>query len=1572
MKQLSALLLFAFAFAFHAQAQHLVSPILEGELSKPTNAQKLNPCPGQDAGTIASFDAIDAASNDLDRDTLFLCFGDQVLINHAGDFDLSGDPNSDTEGGVAYAVYSDRPTVAGPTLADIQSDPSIIPNPLDPINQIIVVSNTVQVNDIEDVVFTNDGAIQNNLNMGQPVVLWFAPITADAFTRRTIAGTELLVPTYEDDPDQAGDIIGTCVSVSIDEAFAIVYLNSIRNNGVAVDFQNLSGSFELGGGLPQIQADATYTISVVNRENPALTGTVTSGATGHAERVEVSVPEAGVYIVTVEDGKSCPHSFEINISQGVEIEFTNLNIPQDGSGCVDVLARNFTNVSSFQFAFTWNGLPFRFDSITNLNPAFVDFRVDNSFNLENANQDAAEIITNWADFATFQTVTLDEEEVLFSICFSGRGTEGDCSTLDIDVDRSLAAEVTDSNGIPYQLDVISGQVCISNSAFIVTVTPTPADCGTNGLGTISFVPENGVAPYRYELLDSNGAVIADGDNIGEGETVVIDDLAADTYDLVVFDQTSNPGVIEPVTEADIELTGGVNFGVSIDIDFVPITCNGASDGAIQIIITEDGVIVPNPEDNYTFVWSTGDSTAIVRDIGSGDYAVTVSNGSCTKESSASVSQPPSIDIGEPQAGSRDATCQGINDGIIIVPVSGGATDQTNMYRYQWNLTAENEVAVGQPIQLGGLTGGTYTLTVTDDNGCQDSSSFEVGYEKILSVAEITQDITCFGGNDGLLEITASTTGGTEELPYSFTWESNLGGVLPNDAPQSTQLEGLTAGTYTLLVEDNTQVNTPGLENARCFVRETFILTQPDRIQVNADVTNATCEGGLNDGQIILEEPIGGTAPFTYAWDSLPNINDRIVENLTTGEYKVVLTDANNCMDSVVFTITAPDVPQITGIEQDVLDCASDMDGQLTVQFQNGTSGALVNSFEWSNGDNTATTDADLSPGAYIVTITDANNCFAIDTGFVVAPEPLQLDSIITARPTCEGRADGSLSIFASGGTAPYIYFLNGENFPDSEFGALPAGEYAIEVIDINNCPAVSTTATIENAPSILVSFVDVLATDCNEEQGTCTGSATATAVLSTGEERTFDFQWNNGEESINTISSTATSLCEGTNLLRVTDDGNNGCNVEVAVEIESPPLIQPFASDVSFVSCNGANDGRATIEVLGGTPDFEFFWENGARTATLTDLAPGTYNLRVVDANNCEEPFRIVIEEPEVLELTISDATQSVTCAGDEDGFIQLLVNGGNPLGGAPFTWSDGIAGERDSLAIDLAPGTYFATVVDTRGCTDSVSYTINEPTPVMATIPTPPEPACFGFQTSIIVTDASGGAGGPYSFSVNNLSKTTLAGSIPVFGGQEHIVSVFDVRGCSFDTTLFVNQPPPVEIVLPAEIEVQLGDSVRLRPDVFSVVPIDETTILWTPNDFLSTTNELNPTIRPIRAGEYTLSLADVNGCVGEASIFVDVDKKRNVYIPNVIAPNSIRNNRFEIQTGAGVRQVNFMRIYDRWGSLIYELDQTGPSIGGIGDWDGTFNGKRLPSATYVYIVEVEFEDDATLLYRGDVTIIY
>ncbi len=1535
--------------------------ITEGRIGKaPTALQKMV-C--NDAGTITLNNHI-GNSSDIDRDTIYLCINDQILVDHNEDFDLSGDPDLTSPAGVTYAFYSDIPTVEGDNLNTIATDPSILlidpallPPGVDYDSPFWVTSHPSATN---DVTFINDGNLQTFFNGGNPLLLWFAPVTCDGFQEVSVLGNTSFIPRYEGDPS------GSCVNVSVEEAFAVVYLNAIEASNRQTS--GSVGSFDLSGGLPQFDAATNYNVTATSINDATVQGTITaSGST-----FTVNVPNSGTYEITVSDEKSCPLVFSMtfdtntNNDDAVVFNLPLVNIQPNDSECLDITVENFNNISGFQLPISWDPLPVRFDSVTNFNSLLNGFDLDD-FGLNNA--EFGEIRLAWADLVNFLPVTLPDDAVLFSICFTARLDPGNCTPINFElggVDTiGFTFRVEDEIGQPLDFTPENGTICVSNDPLFLTTEKVDIDCSADANGRISFLVSDGIPPYTYELRDNMDNVVANGEVLEAGGRDTIQNLMEGTYTLIVVDG-GVPGAINTVSR-DITIERGIDLGVNGSLLSQP-SCFGQQDGALTVDIIENTILITNPGPEYSITWynNTGDSLGtgqVLRDISAGTYEVVVMKDGCESSDIVNLTQPAPLSLAE--VNRQDATCNGVNDGFLSVQASGGSTSQSNFYDFQWNITARDSVPAIQPVQLGGLVPGRYFLSVTDDNGCEVVDSFDIAASRTISATASIVDVTCFGGEDGRIRVEGITTGQANPVTiYSFNWLTNLDdNSLPQDTDAESFIDSLDARAYRLTISDQDG----------CTAQDTFTVMQPDRILLSfVDQQDATCAGGLNDGRLELAEPVGGTAPFTYVWDSIPNLTGLAAENLSTGNYTVILTDANGCQDSISTTITAPDLPVITSLESDTLTCAADTNGQLTVNYQEGTSGAAVTSIVWSNGDTGENTSATLTPGIYTVRITDTNSCFAVDTATVFAPAPLQLDSLITTAPTCSGGNDGSLNVFVSGGTPEYTFFRDSVQSNGSFIGNLFAGNYNIRVLDANNCPELNISAVVEQAPAIVVEFNEIQPADCARGPGQCTGSATAIAFMDNGEQRTFDFDWSNGEQNINTVNSRAIALCAGeTTTVTVTDDGN--CSTIAALDIPSPPAIIPI-SDARWVTCFDDSDGAISLLVNGGTPPFAFDWSNGEQTNSLTGLEPDTYTVTITDGNDCLEEYSVTIGEPDLLVLSVAQdsTTANVSCADEEDGVIKLNVNGGNGLGGDPFTWSQGVASPQDATATDLSPGRYFMTVTDQNGCSDTTSYVIGEPTPIRAIIPTPSEPLCFGEQTTIAVTSASGGNGAPYQFSVNNTSLSPLDRVVPVFGGQEVAISVYDFRGrgCSFDTTIFINQPPPVEVNLPSEIEVQLGDSVRLSPDFFSTQPIDS--IFWSPSTYLTQTNIINPVIRPITSGTYTLTVRDANGCVGEDQVFIDVDKKRKVYIPNVFAPNSVYNSNFRVFTGAGVRNINYIRIYDRWGELIYQADELAPGLGGAGNWDGTFNGRQVPTGAYVYLVEVEFEDDAVLLYRGDITVVY
>jgi gliding motility-associated-like protein len=205
------------------------------------------------------------------------------------------------------------------------------------------------------------------------------------------------------------------------------------------------------------------------------------------------------------------------------------------------------------------------------------------------------------------------------------------------------------------------------------------------------------------------------------------------------------------------------------------------------------------------------------------------------------------------------------------------------------------------------------------------------------------------------------------------------------------------------------------------------------------------------------------------------------------------------------------------------------------------------------------------------------------------------------------------------------------------------------------------------------------------------------------------------------------------------------------------------------------------------------------------------------------------------------------------------------------------------------------------------------------------------------------------------------------------YVVSVFDDRGCSSDSTYMILEPDPILVSInPPDGVINLGDSLLITGIVNQGTnPI--ATTLWTSSEPMSCPDCPGTWVFNSLPTIYTWTVTDINGCTGSASATIDVDYNRDVYIPNVFTPNGDgRNDDFRIFTGLGVVSINYMNIYDRWGNLLHSEKDLLPSPVGAGNWDGSSNGQPLNPGVYIYVASITFIDNnTTLVYRGDVTLL-
>ena len=1509
--------------------------------------QRVVPCALNDAGTLIP-GAATAQSNDLSLDTLFLCFGDEILIDHNGDQRLDGDPDPSTRAGVGYAWYECRPSVDGPTLGAVAADPCLIDNPGAPAGTPDFFISTGGSFD-GDVSFFNQGAVQTFFNFGNPLLVWFAPITFDSLE---VDGTTNTV-RYENG--------GSCVSVSADAAFAVVYLNELTADDLQVD--NCTGSFAVDGGLPGWRAGDVYDIEIVNDADPSIRGTVGNPDVSGGSRISFSVPEPGTYTINVTDAKSCETaslSADMTacvLADRVKVTIDTIIGAPGSTVCVPVTVEGFQNIVSFQFGIDYDEVLLRFDGFQN--PGISPFTAGGNYN-----DNGSEVIIAGASFGTPYAIA--DGDLIFEICFEVLGLEGEFAPV-LDAEPISGIEFANTSGT-MDYAICTGGVVITTNTIALLAEQTGEGCGGEDENFFTARVFGGVAPYTVTWeLQGSGNIQGPQVLLAENQPfATAANLAPGVYDIRATDAGGNTDLTQ------LTITDGPALGVFID-RLSSLRCFGDANGALFAVPTLDFTDVDNPGSDYAFAWSTGAMTQGINGLDVGNYEVTVTDSrGCTATTDNTITAPAPLDV---TVAATDATCTGLNDGEVRVNVTGGTPMGAN---YTFTYTTPDGTTASTPSN--NLTinaeSGPYAITVVDDNGCREDATVTVGARRAIGLAPTVSEIACAGDDNGEITVVASATLGTANPPFQFTWFGAPGAV--STATQST-LGGLGQGTYRVVAEDADG----------CIARDTFTLVEPQQLQIALDDFGPeSCDPG-GDGFAAVSA-VGGRSDvtgYTFEWR---DADYDVVSDMATatglagGSYTGYVIDESGCIDSLAqpLVITTPERPVIQSLDDDRLDCNGFTDGTLTVAATPGA--AAIDRIEWSNG-GTGTIIENLAAGTYEVAVTDADGCVTRQTAEVIEPDPLSVDDATLVPPACFEGGDGSIAVDIAGGTGPFTYTWSdgttgvGENSISGP--AITAGTYIVTVTDANDCPSLTETYELDDPEGINPTESNLVAASC--AAGVDDGQLTVSAELPGDPAATFLFEWSSGESGAG-VSSTATML-QGGRITVAIQEASQACPPqEFSYEIPAPdPLVPNFAVQED-VRCFGESSGRILIdEVTGGTPGFTFAWTYDGQTFNgneLNDIPAATVALEISDANGCTLSQNIEITQPDELTLELdAPGTLEPTCAGSDDGIVSLVADGGNL--GAPYTFSWNDDPNRNSaVARDLGAGTYTVLVTDFKGCTDELVYTLTEPEAIEYELSAFEDILCFGDLTEVTVENAFGGQGfGPedYLVSVNGSSFQPIGTAFQVPGGVPLPITVIDPAECAVDDELLIPAPPAITVRLPTEVEVELGDSIRLRPDIFpGGAPIEFDSIRWTPDTLISFRNGnlADPYVRPLSATTYTVTVRDEDGCTQSASVLVNVDRNRNVFIPNAFSPNNDSNNdNFKILTGPGVQSINYLRIFNRWGEALYaQEDVPLNDFGQEAQWDGTFRGRRVPEGVYVYVAEVTFLDGDTFIYKGDVTVVY
>lgn len=784
----------------------------------------------------------------------------------------------------------------------------------------------------------------------------------------------------------------------------------------------------------------------------------------------------------------------------------------------------------------------------------------------------------------------------------------------------------------------------------------------------------------------------------------------------------------------------------------------------------------------TYSWSNGATAQVITVTTAGTYAVTVTN-----PGNCTASDTVTVSVNPAPSATttaNNAACGG-NNGSATVAASGGTTP----YSYLWSNSATT-------VSITGLAAGTYFVTVTDGSGCTTTSSASVNNVGGPSVAVSSVNVGCYGTNTG--SANAVATGGT--TPYTYTW---------SNAQTTANATGLVAGTYTITVTD---IN-------NCIASSAITITQPSQLFVAPSTTNVSCNGGNNG--TATANATGGTSPYTYLWSN--NATSASLSGLTAGTYSVTITDSKSCTANASVIITEPSSFSASIATSTNVSCNGGSNGSASVTAGGGTG---PYSYLWSGGQTTPSI-SNLDAGAVTVTVTDNNGCTANATTTITEPTAITLTA--TATNAACGQSNGSASVSASGGTGS-LSFLWSNGQTNSTATGLATGTYTVTVSDANNCSdTASATVGSTGAPVIAITATDVSCAGGND------GSLTANATSGT---TPYTYFWSDGQ-----TSAAATGLSPGAYSVTVT--GNDGCSATATDSISSPAGITAVTSS-SDVSCNGDNDGTATVTASGGASPYTYLWTGGQATATATGLQAGIYAVTISDSNGCtDSSYSVTISQPPAIGLTTT--VTNANC-GSSNGNATATATGG--VGGFTYTWSNGQTG---ATATGLVAGSYSVTAADSTGCTANANVTVNNAGAPLVTV-SASNVFCTGGNNGSATANATGGVS-PYTYSWSDGQAT--ASAVGLTAGT-YSVTVTDNNNCITINSATITEPDSL-VLATSVVDAACGSS---NGSATATV-----TGGVSPYQYAWSNGSTTATLSGLAAGAYSVTVSDANGCLQSAA---------------------------------------------------------------------------------------------------------
>ena len=1066
----------------------------------------------------------------------------------------------------------------------------------------------------------------------------------------------------------------------------------------------------------------------------------------------------------------------------------------------------------------------------------------------------------------------------------------------------------------YTLTVTNSTSGCINSATVTVVediTPPTANAGAdmvlncnNTSVTLNGSGSSSGSDFTYLWTTVDG-------NIVSGETTTMPTVdAVGTYILIV---TNTVNGCEAADEAVVTQTPTLTASIS---NTTNVDCHGNNNGSATAMGS-------GGNGAYSYNWSNGEMTQTIMNLFAGSYTVTVTDAdNCTGTATANISEPDELTT---TVTTVDVSMSGANDGSATANPMGG----TAPYIYMWSNGGNTQTITNLPP-------GTYTVTVTDNNGCTAMGSGTVnsfdcsGFSATIS----STNVTCNGGSDG--SATANPAGGM--TPYTYAWSNG----------QSTQTaNSLIAGNYSVTIS----------EADGCTAVLMTTITEPTAVAVSADeINHVSCNGG-NNGSIVVSAS-GGNGGYSYTWSN-GGMGSNLM-NLPAGSYTVAATDMAGCQGTLTVTITEPSALLLDAISITHVLCNGEATGGATVGASGGTPSYT---YQWPGGA-TGPSQTGLLAGDYDVTATDANGCMA--THLITITEPSELTvSVTSTDETGVGLNDGTVNANPNGGVGGYGYIWHTGHTTQS-ISNLPPGEYCVTVTDQNGCTVEACTMVNAFVCAGVSLATDGSAVSCF---GGNDGSASVTPTGLTDP----TYLWAGGS-----TTPSISNLTAGTYTVTVT--GVDGCSDAAEYEVTEPTAIT-ISGNVTNTMCEDTSDGSISVGGEGGTPGYTFTWDDGTTGPVLDNVPIGSYTVTAMDANGCSSSQEFTVGTDPDIELP-NVILQNITVELDANGMASIsapmLDNGSTDNCGidtmlvdlADFNCSHlgenqvvvAVQDHSNNCGVGMATVTVLDNLPPSIACPDDISVQSNNceevvtyDDPLMSdncgsptfsvvgglssgsTFPSgttantleatdgsgntascsfditidngfsgsasASNVTCNGFNDGTATADVTGGSM-PFTYQWdddNNQTTQTATGLSP----GTYNVTITDASGCTTTASADVTEPPVLEITLDNVVP----DTLSNMEGSISVTVMGGTggyTYEWQSNGNVVSTDE-DPT--GLASGSYVLTVLDDNGCVaGTDSIFVDmiistIDPSLSEYIN--LFPNPVFDKlsiQFDLPTTSNV----------------------------------------------------------------------